>query len=63
MFEIISTKKDSHKGLMDIRDVMKCDIGKEQKPYKPDLTQVDHTCRLLDEIDQNLQKTLLPQLA
>lgn len=35
--EIAVTKKDAHKGLIDIRDVMKCDIGKDQKPYKPDL--------------------------
>lgn len=27
--DIAATKKDAHKGLIDIRDVMKCDIGKE----------------------------------
>lgn len=27
--EIASIKKDAHKGLIDIRDVMKCDIGKD----------------------------------
>ena len=32
--EIASTKRDAHKGLTDIRDVMRCDIGKDQKPYK-----------------------------
>ena len=27
--EIAATKKDAHKGLIDIRDVMRCDIGKD----------------------------------
>ena len=35
--DIISIKKDAHKGLVGIRDVMKCDIGREQRVYKPDL--------------------------
>jgi hypothetical protein len=29
-FDILAIKKDSHKGLIEIRDVMKCDIGKNQ---------------------------------
>ena len=61
MMEIVKTKKNAHKGLTNINDVMKCDIGKDQKPYKSDLTQVDHTCKLLDDIDQKLQKELMPE--
>jgi len=60
MLSIVKAKKDAHKGLTHISDVMKCDIGKDQKPYQPDLTQVEHTCGLLDEIDQKLQKGLMP---
>lgn len=39
--EILAIKKDAHKGLIDIRDVMKCDIGKNQQPYVADLSQVE----------------------
>lgn len=58
--EVMSTQKESHKGLITIRDVMKCDIGKDQKPYKPDLKQVDHMCQLLDEKDAQLLTMLTP---
>lgn len=58
--DIAATKKDAHKGLIDIRDVMKCDIGKEQKPYKPDLKQVDHMCQLLSEKESDLFVGLMP---
>lgn len=58
--EIAATKRDAHKGLIDIRDVMKCDIGKDQKPYKPDLKQVDHMCQLLSEKDAELYVSLMP---
>jgi hypothetical protein len=34
----MAIKKDSHKGLIEIRDVMKCDIGKNQQPYVADLS-------------------------
>lgn len=61
MLDIVKTKKDAHKGLTNINDVMKTDIGKDQKQYKPDMTQVEHTCKLLDDIDQNLQKGLMPE--
>lgn len=40
-FDILAIKKDSHKGLIEIRDVMKCDIGKNQEPYVADLSQVE----------------------
>lgn len=49
--DIISVKKDAHKVLVGVRDVMKCDIGREQRVYKPDLRQVDQMCKLLDEKD------------
>ena len=39
--DIINTKREAHKGLIDIREVMKCDIGKDQKPYEADLSQVE----------------------
>ena len=58
--DIVATKRDAHKGLIDIRDVMKCDIGKDQKPYKPDLKQVDHMCQLLSEKDAELFVSLMP---
>ena len=61
MLEIVKTRKDAHKGLTNVSDVMKTDIGKDQKPYKPDMTQVEHTCRLLDDIDEKLQKELMPE--
>ena len=38
MLSIVKAKKDAHKGLTHISNVMKCDIGKDQKPYQPDLT-------------------------
>ena len=41
---------------------MKCDIGKDQKALNPDLTQVEHTCRLLDQKDIELYKQLMPQV-
>ena len=41
---------------------MKCDIGKDQKPLDPDLTQVEHTCKLLDQKDIELYKQLMPQV-
>lgn len=40
---------------------MKCDIGKDQKPLRADLSQVDQTCALLDEKDAYLYKDLMPQ--
>lgn len=39
---------------------MKCDIGKDQKPYKPDMKQVDHMCELLNEKDTELLISLMP---
>lgn len=59
--DIINTKRDAHKGLIDIRDVMKCDIGKDQKPYEADLSQVEQSCKLLDEKDSELYRELMPQ--
>lgn len=61
MNDILGIKKEAHKGLVQIRDVMKCDIGKDQKEYKADLSQVLHTCELLDEKELNLYKQLMPQ--
>lgn len=31
ILEILHTKKEAHKGLIEIRDVMKCDVGENQK--------------------------------
>jgi hypothetical protein len=31
ILEILHTKKEGHKGLIDIGDVMKCDVGENQK--------------------------------
>ena len=45
---IIDKKKNAHKHMTSVRDVMKCDIGRDQKPYKSDLSQVDNTCKHLD---------------
>jgi len=39
---------------------MKCDIGRDQKPHQPDLSQVDQTCKLLDEKDAYMYKNLQP---
>lgn len=58
--DIINTKREAHKGLIDIRDVMKCDIGKDQKPYIADLSQVEQSCKLLDEKDSELYRELMP---
>mmetsp|Transcript_5439 Transcript_5439/g.8425 ORF Transcript_5439/g.8425 Transcript_5439/m.8425 type:complete len:274 (+) Transcript_5439:719-1540(+) len=60
LFNVVATKKEAHKGLIDIRDVMKCDIGKDQKPYKADLSQVDQLCDLLNNKDQDLFRDLMP---
>jgi small-conductance mechanosensitive channel len=59
--DIINTKRESHKGLIDIREVMRCDIGKDQKPYVADLSQVEQSCKLLDEKDTELYRQLMPQ--
>ena len=40
---------------------MKCDIGKDQTPLKPDLSQVDQACDLLDQKDIDLYKSLMPK--
>jgi hypothetical protein len=45
---IIENKKNAHKHMTNIRDDMKCDIGKDQKQYKADLSQVDNTCKHLE---------------
>jgi chromosome segregation ATPase len=34
--DIVANKKDQHKGLIEIREVMRCDIGNDQKPFTPD---------------------------
>ena len=60
-FDILAIKKDSHKGLIEIRDVMKCDIGKNQEPYVADLSQVEQSCKLLDEKDAELYRNLMPE--
>lgn len=60
-FDILAIKKDSHKGLIEIRDVMKCDIGKNQQPYVADLSQVEQSCKLLDEKDAELYRSLMPE--
>ena len=36
--DIIQVKKDAHKHLVNSRDVMKCDIGRDQKPYNADMS-------------------------
>lgn len=41
---------------------MKCNIGQDQQPLNEDLTQLDHTCKLLDEKDAELYKKLMPQM-
>lgn len=58
---IIQQKKNSHKHMVNVRDVMKCDIGKDQKQYKPDLSQVDNTCKHLDQKDQQLYRELMKE--
>ena len=40
---------------------MKCDIGKDQKPLNPDLSQVDNTCKHLNQKDQQLYKELMKE--
>lgn len=40
---------------------MKCNIGQDQKPLQEDLTQLDHTCTLLNQKDSELYKQLMPQ--
>jgi hypothetical protein len=57
----LAIKKDSHKGLIEIRDVMKCDLGKNQEPYVADLSQVEQSCKLLDEKDAELYRSLMPE--
>ena len=40
---------------------MKCDIGKNQQPYVADLSQVEQSCKLLDEKDAELYRSLMPE--
>ena len=49
--DIVAAKKDAHRGLVDIRDVMKCDIGKEQREHRHDFRQVDRLLGLLGAKD------------
>lgn len=58
---IVETKKNAHKGLIDIRSVMKTNIGLDQNPLNPDLSQVHHACDLLDEKEGHIYSTLGPQ--
>ena len=60
LFSITKIKMESHHGLQGIRNVMKTDIGKDQKPLDQNLTQVEHTCQLLDTKDKELYKELMP---
>lgn len=60
LLEIIKTEKNAHKHLLNSRDSMKCDIGNDQKPYKADLSQVNNTCKHLNQKDQTLYKELSP---
>ena len=39
---------------------MKCDVGKDQKAHEADLSQVEQTCKLLDEKDAYVYKNLQP---
>jgi antitoxin component HigA of HigAB toxin-antitoxin module len=48
---ILATSKDAHKSLINVFDGMKCTLGKDQKPYQPDLKQVDQTCKILTDKD------------
>lgn len=49
--DIVAIKKDAHRSLIEIRDVMSCDIGKEQREHKHDFRQVDHMLGMLTEKD------------
>lgn len=40
---------------------MKTDIGNDQKPLIPDTSQVDQTCKLLEEKDREMYSELMPQ--
>lgn len=59
--QIVTTKKEAHQGLEAIRECMRCNIGEDQKPLVENLTQLEHTCQLLDEKDAELYKQLMPQ--
>ena len=59
--QIVGTKKEAHQGLEAIRECMRCNIGEDQKPLAENLTQLEHTCKLLDEKDAELYKELMPQ--
>jgi len=59
---IVDTKKSAHKGLAEVRNVMKCDIGNDQKPLVPNMGQVEHTCTLLDEKEKALYSALGPEV-
>jgi hypothetical protein len=49
--DIVSMKKESYRGLTDIRDVMKCDVGKDQREHKPDFRQADHMLGMISNKD------------
>ena len=60
---IAATTKEAHKGLIDIHGIMRCEIGKDQKPYEPDLKQVDQISNNCDgnhmESKSHLDRTSL----
>lgn len=58
---ITRTKRNAHKGLLGIRDAMRTNIGMDQKPLHPDLSQVEHACDLLDEKEARLYSDLMLQ--
>ena len=57
--EIVQNKKDQHKGLIEIREVMRCDIGTDQKPFTPDTKQIENMCKILNEKDTELYQQLM----
>ena len=62
LLEVAQIKISAHEGFAKIREHMHTDIGNDQKPLDADMTQVDHTCKLLDEKDEEMYKRLMPKV-
>ena len=54
--EILSVKKEAHRGPTDIRKVMSAIL--EAEPSPPDLSQVEDMCKILDDKDRELLSNL-----
>lgn len=60
--DIVGIKKEAHRSLVEIRDVMSSDIGKDQREHRHDFRQVDHMVQMITNKDQEHLRQLCTAL-